>query len=260
LFSVGIRAISAYMPTRRSPHPLARPGDDEAHVWTALISTCRPQLPFFERLLSEEERMKAARFVRPEDRARSIVAHGLLRQLLGDYLSVEPTGLNFRQNELGKPALVPCPGQPALSFNLSHSGEVILFAMTAGRRIGVDIEEIRKNFDFMEVAKGQFSEREFTALQGMSGAEQTDAFFRCWTRKEAYLKARGEGLGYPLKNFSVSISPTAPPAVEWAADDPAAAERWAVRDLAEIPGYAGAVVCEGRATRFVSRRWLAAGG
>ena len=164
---------------------------------------------------------------------------------------------SFIQNEFGKPALAPLCGQPALSFNLSHSGDVILYAMTGARRIGVDIEEIRKNSDLMDVAKGQFSEREFTALQGMNGAEQTDAFFRGWTRKEAYLKARGEGLGYPLKIFSVSMGRAEPPAVEWAADDPAVRERWAVLDLAEIPGYAGAVVCEGRGTRFVSRRWVA---
>lgn len=239
------------------PDPISRPRDNEAHVWTVLISTWLPQLSFFERLLSKEERLRAARFVRQEDRTRSIVAHGFLRQLLGGYLSAEPTGLAFTQNEFGKPALAPTHGEPALSFNLSHSGDVILYALTADRRIGVDIEEIRNSSDLMEVAKGQFSEREFVALQGMSEAEKTDAFFRCWTRKEAYLKARGEGLGYPLKNFSMSIGRAEPPAVEWAADEPAAAERWAVMDLAEIPGYAGAVVCEGRATRFISRRWTA---
>ena len=250
--------MSIGMPTKRISEKLHFPSGDEAHVWTVWFSQWEPHISVFELLLSTEENERAGRYVRREDRNRFVVAHGILRQLLGRYLSVEPQGLAFSLNAFGKPALIRGVGQPTLSFNLSHSGDVILYAMTAGRRVGVDIEAIRPSLDPMEIAQGQFSEREFKALLDREGAERIEAFFRCWTRKEAYLKARGEGLGYPLRNFSVSIGCDEPPQVTWAADDPDVGARWAVLPIAEIPGYAGAVVCEGGDTRFVSRRLVTA--
>ena len=242
----------------RIPDTIHLPGDSEAHIWTAFLSECLQQLGYYAQLLSLEERDKADRFHRPDDRARSIVSHGILRYLLGTYLSVEPAELGFVQNVFGKPSLVHCHGRPVLSFNLSHSGDVILFAVTGDHRIGVDIERIRESSELMEVARAQFSEREFNALQGLAKEEQTGAFFRCWTRKEAYIKARGEGLGFPLRQFSMSIGRVDPPVVLWVADDPEAAGRWSVSDFSDLAGYAGAVVCEGGSTRFVRRRWMVA--
>ena len=246
------------MPTINPSDRFPLPGRNEVHVWSVVVAEFIPYLASLERLLSVAEKQRAARFFRQEDRFRYVIAHGILRQLLGHYLSVAPAGLEFIHNDHGKPALLREEGQPALSFNLAHSGEVIVFALAVDHQVGVDIELVRHDFDVMALAQSQFSEREIKVLEPITNkAEQTEAFFRCWTRKEAYLKARGEGLGFSLKQFAVSFALHESAAVLWAADDPLAAERWSVLDLAVLAGYAGAVVCEGRAVQCLSRRWVA---
>jgi len=238
--------------------PYQIPENDEVHVWTAFQSASLSELPVCESVLSVEEKQRAARFHRAEDRSRYGVAHGILRQLLGGYLSVPPGGLTFTQNAYGKPALVPYPGQPALSFNLAHSGDVILFALAVDRPVGIDVETVRRDFDVMELAQNQFSELEISSLRSIADpAERTEAFFRCWTRKEAYLKARGEGLGFPLKKFSVTFGRDESPSVSWAADDPLATERWSVRDVPVVSGYVAAMVCSGGPVKCNLYRWNA---
>ena len=231
------------------------PGQDEVHVWTVLVPDIMPYLPELEQVLSSGETQRAARFVRPVDRCRYIAAHGILRQLLGGYLGLAPAGLEFVANDFGKPSLAPGAGRTPLSFNLTHSGDVILYVFGDGRHVGVDVEAIRTDLNIMELAQGQFSPQEIATLQATNPSDQTGAFFRCWTRKEAYLKARGEGLGFPLKQFAVSFGNDEPTALLWAADDSSASERWSVFDLVPAPGYAAAVVSEGRPGRVVGQCW-----
>lgn len=242
---------------RKMPDSLCLPGDNEAHVWTGLLSEMSPCLRSMERLLSVEEERKAARFLRPDDRSRYCAAHVMLRLLLGQYLTLPPAELAFVENAFGKPALARRAGQPPISFNLAHSGDVLVCAMAIDRRVGVDVEALRDEVDIEELAESQFSRQEADELRGVHPAERKAAFFRCWTRKEAYVKARGEGLSFPLKEFAVSFASNKPPRVQWAADDPSASAHWSVFDLAPAPGYAGAVVVEGRPVRLISRPWVA---
>jgi 4'-phosphopantetheinyl transferase len=131
--------------------------------------------------------------------------------------------------------------------------------MSGGRQIGVDVEAIRTDLDIAAVAQSHFSSREVDVLMAMTPPERTAAFFRCWTRKEAYVKARGEGLGFPLGQFAVAFGPDESPGVRWVADDPEASEHWAMFDLAPASGYAGALVVDRPPVRLLARRCVAPG-
>lgn len=241
----------------RSPF-FALPENEEVHVWSARVGESLPQLPEFERLLSLTERQKAARFLRPGDRERYVVAHGVLRQLLAQYLLIAPAEIVFEAGEFGKPAVVWRTGFPRIAFNMAHSGDVILYAITAGRCVGVDVEAVRLDRDLMEIAESQFASDEIETFRAAEPAERAAAFYRCWTLKEAYLKARGEGLGFPLRQFSVSFESLETPTLRWASDDPNVAERWSVFGLSPAHGYVGALIVEGRPMRLLSRCWSSA--
>lgn len=182
----------------------------------------------------------------------------MLRFLLGQYLSMDPAALTFGVSSRGKPELAGGDGPRRLTFNLAHSGEMIVCAFAAGRRIGVDVEVLRDDVDVLEIADGQFSPMEAASLRAMQPAERLPAFFRCWTRKEAYVKARGEGLGFPLNQFAVSFLPGDPPAFQWFADDVTEIERWSMADVPLADGYAGAVVVEGKRMDLICRNWESA--
>ncbi|MBL9213333.1 MAG: 4'-phosphopantetheinyl transferase superfamily protein [Opitutaceae bacterium] len=223
------------------------------------MSSVASSLGALARLLSPDEQARAARFRRETDRHRFVAAHGGLRQLLGGYLNQPPAALGFVVGEFGKPALADAAAGRTLSFNLSHAGDWILIALAAGQAVGVDVEPIRPDLDFMPIARAQFSPDEVTALTAEPPGAQANAFFRCWTRKEAYLKARGQGLAYSLRDFSVALGAETRPALRWVADDPSAAGRWTVLECAPAAGYAGAVVVEGSPVRLVARPWACGG-
>jgi len=233
------------MPIPGMLQPLRSPTETEVHVWTVLVSKSSDFLPDLQCLLSPEERAAAARFVYPADRVRYTVAHGILRRILGEYLSLPPEELKFEVSQHGKPALASRTGQPSLNFNLAHSGDVVVYGVTRSRLVGIDVEEIRSEIEVMDLARHQFSKAEADALEALDESERIDAFFRCWTRKEAYLKARGEGLGYPLNHFSVSVGGAEKPALLWVKDEPNAGEKWSLFHLNSPPGYMGAAMVEG---------------
>lgn len=244
------------MPSALGPAgDFSRPGRDEVHVWSLRVSAATPALGAWERLLSPDEQARAARFLREAERHRFVAAHGSLRQLLGHYLSRPPAALGFTTGEFGKPALADADAGRALSFNLSHAGDWIVVALAAGQPVGVDVEPIRPDLDFMSIARHQFSPEEVAALSAVEPGARLNAFFRCWTRKEAYLKARGQGLTYSLREFSVEFGAEARPALRWVADDPCASERWTVLECAPTADYAGAVVVEGSPVQLVARSW-----
>ena len=206
-------------------------------------------------MLSKPEREKAGQFVFPADRERYIAAHGLLRTLLGRYLGVTPEKIEFSTNAFGKPALVSAMHAGSLSFNLAHSGDVIVYAFTLRRKVGIDVEKIRPEIKVMELAMSQFADNEINSLQACAPIERADAFFRGWTRKEAYVKARGEGLSFPLNKFAVTMNRSEPVQISWAENDPGCASNWSMFNLDLHPGYTAAVVVEGQAVRVVLMRW-----
>jgi 4'-phosphopantetheinyl transferase len=206
-----------------------------------------------EASLSVEERARASRFRHSVDRSRFVAAHGALRAILGRCLGVEPSCLRFSYGRFGKPALSGPPGASSVEFNLSHSGDLALVAASFGRRLGIDLERIDASRSGQEIAERFFSPREIAALRSFPRERQTDAFFACWTRKEAYLKARGDGLSFPLDRFSVSISPEEPASLLDCRDDET--QRWVLQDITPEAGWAAALAVEGKGWRLRRWRW-----
>lgn len=197
--------------------------------------------------LSQNERGRAERFVFAEDRDRFIIAHGALRAILGRYLRTHPTDIAFGETNYGKPFLEANCGRDAdsLRFNLSHSGDQALCAVTRSREIGVDIEQVREDFDVYEIADRFFSPGEVAALRALPQASLREGFFTCWTRKEAYIKARGEGLSMPLDRFEVSVAPGSEARLLSARGEAAGAPEWALRAFDPGEGYVAALAVEG---------------
>lgn len=207
------------------------------------------------RILTEDERRRADGFCFEEDRERFIAARGILRILLGRYLNLEPGRLNFCYGSHGKPALAEKSGEDTLSFNVSHSHRLALFALARGREVGVDVEYVRSDLELAEIAARFFSPQEAATLRSLPAEMRMEAFFACWTRKEAYIKARSEGLSLALDGFSVSLVPGEPAMLLNTREDPSEAARWTLRELKPGPGYAAALAAKGHGWRLVCRHW-----
>ena len=205
---------------------------DEVHVWRATLDQPPEVMARLLQVLSADEHARAGKFHFDADRNRHIIGRGMSRLLLGHCLGTAANGVRFEYNEFGKPSLQRSGG---LRFNISHSGELVLVALARGRTIGIDVERMRKDMAQAEIAERFFSPRECAALAGLPPDMQCDAFFACWTRKEAYLKARGDGLSLPLDQFDVAFMPGEVPRLIETRHDPAEAHRWTIR--APNPGY-----------------------
>jgi 4'-phosphopantetheinyl transferase len=234
------------------------PGDSpelergEIHVWLARLDTDVAAVQSMHGVLSTEERDRAARFKIESGAERYTMARGFLRRLLGMYLQRDPASLAFTYNSYGKPAL----SEPSnlvpngrLCFNLSHSAGLALYAFTWEGDLGVDIEKYREEVLREKLADRFFSSQEAEELAALHPADQLRGFFTCWTRKESYIKARGDGLSRSLNSFAVSLRPQEPPALRWCQDDPAATLRWRVWDVAVPPGYAASLMAPATALR-----------
>ncbi|MFH2064713.1 MAG: 4'-phosphopantetheinyl transferase superfamily protein [Pseudomonadota bacterium] len=196
-------------------------------------------------LLSAAERSRAERYRFADDQKHFIIRHGLLRILLGNYLNVEPSELQIKYNENGKPFSTANQENGTIQFNLSHSKEMIFYAFTCGRNIGVDIEFIQPMTSMDAVVEGFFSESEKAEYNRLPKDRRTEGFYNCWTRKEAFLKAIGEGLSRGLDTFDISLIPgeTAElKRVDWNVQK---AGQWGVKSITSIPGYAAAIAVEG---------------
>ncbi|HEX8557463.1 MAG TPA: 4'-phosphopantetheinyl transferase superfamily protein [Pyrinomonadaceae bacterium] len=214
----------------------------EVHVWRVTPLT-RPadEVAALRALLSEDEAARADRFRFERHRGHFIVARAALRRILGRYLGSPGRLLRFGYNEYGKPSLA----HPTLRFNLSHAGEVALLAVTSGREVGVDVEAIRDDVEGEKLAEHFFSPGEVETLMSLPEAARARAFFDCWTRKEAFIKALGSGLSHPLDAFDVSLAPGEPAALLRTRADSREAARWTLRELEPGEGYAAAVAVEG---------------
>ncbi len=210
-------------------------------VWRLSLNLLTDSVKSLESTLSADETKRAARFHFEVDKNRFIVAHGVLRRIVGRYLHNDPAELTFSVNDYGKPALV----NSALEFNLSHSGDSALIAITQGRKIGVDVERIRQGISSHVIAQQYFSKAEVAELQSLPIEQRGSAFFTCWTRKEAYIKAQGLGLSLPLESFDVSLAPGHPAILRATRPDEKESARWTLRSLDIDPNYAGAVAVEG---------------
>jgi 4'-phosphopantetheinyl transferase len=232
-------------------------GADDIHVWRAPLHVPEPHIVGLYATLSPDEQERAGRYRFLRDQRRFIVARGWLRATLGTYLGLNGAKIRFCYNPHGKPELAMAPqGTPSLrdrlQFNMAHSEDLAILAISQGRRVGVDVEQIRSGFANGTVADSFFTSHEVAALDSLSPSERERAFFACWTRKEAYLKARGEGLIVPLDTLEVSLLPGEDPALLRTSADPTEAARWTLCELDVGPGYSASLAVEGQGWRL----WL----
>ncbi len=230
-------------------------GSDEVHVWRAALNLEGSKVKRLHQTLSRDEQARARRFYFQKDREHFIVARGLLRAILGRYLKTEPSQLRFCYTLHGKPALDTEIGRDALRFNLSHSQGLALYAITPSREVGVDVEFIRSELAEGQIAEHFFSPREITALRALPKERRQEGFFNCWTRKEAYIKARGEGLTLRLDQFDVSLTPGEPAALLSTNGDPQESYRWSLKELSPEAGYVAALAVEGHDWRLECWQW-----
>ncbi|SRR6266496_2115226 len=217
-------------------------GPDEVHVWQAKLDD--RLLDSLATFLSQDERERGKKFRFARDQNRFIVGRGLLRAILSSYVGTAPHDLNFSYGDKGKPALAGMGN--SIRFNLAHSGEMAVYAVSLNRELGIDLEYFREELADEDVARRFFSACEVRSLFSIPVEIRRVAFFNCWTRKEAYIKARGEGLSMPLQNFDVAFEPGKPAALVRNHVDPIESVRWSMKALDVPPGYAAALVVEGQ--------------
>ncbi|MBJ6800874.1 4'-phosphopantetheinyl transferase family protein [Geomonas propionica] len=194
--------------------------------------------------LSEGELRRGARLLDSGKREEFLVARGLLREILAGLTGDEPASIQFEEGEFGKPYLAPRQCDDGLRFNASHAGGQLLVAVCYGAEIGVDLEEVRQDLAFRPMAERYFSVREREELFGLEPRQQLEAFYRCWTRKEAYMKATGSGFSQPSTGFDMSLRPGEPAALLGHASAPGDVNRWRIVDLPVPAGYCAALAIQ----------------
>lgn len=243
-------AIHLDWPVATRPEPLV---EGQVHVWAARLGVPADRRLHLEASLSENERVRAARYKLEDPARRFVVARGVLRELLGVYLSVPASKIELVAGEHGKPALRD-GAERQLEFNVTHSGDLALYAFTRGARVGVDVEELRPMANLSALAGRVLSEAERVSFDRINPAEQRDAFFSTWTRKEAFVKARGSGIAAQLDKFEVSVGRTAPARLLRVEGDEAAPSQWSLAHLEPAEGFVGAVAVESPSPELVCRR------
>ena len=232
-----------------------RINEGDVHVWLAMVDALLPLTPAVEAVLSPDERVRAERFVFAADRNRFVAARAVLRRLLAGYLGTTPPDVRLSYDAYGKPVVSGYPSAPA--FNVSHSHDAAVFAISRAGDVGVDVEALRPLPDAEALAARFFAAREVENLRALAPAERESAFFRGWTRKEAFIKAVGRGLRLPLNSFEVTLGPLDP--VEVVRADVAGGDGppWTLAELPRVPGYVGAVAVRGRPRAIHFRAWRA---
>lgn len=222
------------------------------HVWCARLTQSDGVVRALKQHLSPDEVLRADRYRRERDRIRYVIAHGALREMLADYTGQSPHDVSFGRTAAGKPFLIDDRGERTLRFNLSHSADWAVAGVALSTEVGVDIERVNPGIEIDAVVERFFSHSESEALRAVPTDRRVAAFFTAWTRKEAYVKARGEGILDRLGSFSVSIDPDRPASLLTDATDGAG---WSIYDLDIAPGYAAAMAAEGTTHRIQVMRW-----
>lgn len=210
----------------------------DVHIWPVRIQGSAALAARLLPVLSADERERVARFQFEHLRRSFTLTRGALRIILGHYLDVPPGGIPFEYGPKGKPNLA---APTRVAFNVSHSGELALFAFTLDCELGVDVEQIRPMADMRRIAGQFFCEEESAELMTLPADLRERAFFLCWTRKEAYIKAIGDGLSAPLDSFRVTLRPDDPPRFIHLERDTDAAAQWTLHDLNLSRDYATAL-------------------
>jgi len=231
---------------------------DEVHVWSFALDTSATRRNRLGRTLSADEVERAGRFRFERDRDRYVAGRGALRAILGRYLNLHPTVVAFTYGAHGKPALAGEARDVELGFNLSHSEDLALVAVTAGRAVGVDLEAWRPFERISDVPASIFSPRELAEFQSLAPALRQEAFFNAWTRKEAIVKATGRGFSTDVAEVEVTFVPGQPAGVVRLHGDTSIAAEWTVRELFVAPRFAAALAVHGPIGEIRRFPWMGA--
>ena len=222
-------------------------------VWRASLAGDASQFTRYLSILCSEEKSRALRFRFDRDRGRYVFARGILRLILGMYLNEDPEVLCFRYNANGKPSLARQFTDPPVDFNLSHAADVALFAFAHGREVGVDTERMDERLDYAQLVEMVLTAQEIAALYALPERKRRPAFFRAWTRKEAYLKALGSGLSCEPNMIEVSCHYEESHRSVAVMGGPESGQQWSLADLPVGDGFVAAVAAEG--SGFSTRLW-----
>jgi len=235
-------------------HSRHRVEQNNVHVWFVFLTALKSRIDDYAATLSTDEIARGDRFKFPRDREQYVLGRGILRELLSHYSGAKAADLRFGYGLRGKPFLIEADEKTDLRFNISHAPEAILCALACGSKVGVDLESLQRLKDEEVLARQCFSLEEARAFAGLSTSERKIALARCWTRKEAYAKARGEGLFLDLRSFSVFDC--ADSALQLSIPgDPKEAARWTLIDLDVPEGYVAALATEGHGQKIRCFHW-----
>lgn len=231
-----------------SPDRLPQPGTVVIRRFTLTVEV--QELERLKSFLDQEELKRGARLVNRTLGDRYLAGRGYLREVLGRCLLREPAQIRLGIGSFGKPNVVGEPGESDVRFNVAHSADRMLVALTVGKEVGIDLEEVREELEFAPMAKRYFSPRERGELFALPLEEQRAAFYRCWTRKEAYLKGLGQGFHQSTHEFDVTLLPDAAPELIEHRGHPEHPRRWRIVDIAVPDGYLAALAYEGNAPKI----------
>ncbi len=214
----------------------------EVHIWFINLNKTIEVIDSLKQFLSENEISKASKFRFEKDKNCSIITRGALRYLSGKYLKMNPENIIFKYGDHGKPNL---DMKTDLKFNVSHSGNLAVIGFVLKNDIGVDIEQLKYDFEVMDIVNNYFSQHEIETLKKLPIEEQTNGFYRCWTRKESFIKAKAKGLSFPLDSFSVDIKSDEETELLETKWDKNEKDLWKLFSFSPIENYIGAVSVNG---------------
>ena len=221
---------------------------NEVHVWCATLDISTESRTKHRNTLSPDEHTRVNGLVFERPLNQFIAARGILRVILGQYLNTSPANIEFEYGPQGKPFIKS--NSTSLQFNVSHSENKAIYAIAQNAEVGIDIEKIHHIDDCLKIAQRFFSPQEVSELNKQPSDELQTAFLTCWTRKESYIKAIGQGISMPLDKFSVSVSLNEPPKLISNELEPDELNKWTFTSIAPIDGYVGTVACEGYVETF----------
>jgi len=257
IHKLNIQLMNTIFPSWLQPPDNLILDKNDVHVWIASLDNLVISTQEFANVLSKDELRKADRFVFERDKSRFINGRGILRTIIGNYyLSIQPHQLKFHYGFHGKPYLAECSGSKTLRYNRSDSNGLALYAFSKNLDVGIDFEHMRELDDAKQIVDGSFSEYEKAVYSALPAREKFEAFFKCWTRKEAFIKAVGEGLYYPLDQFDVSFSPSEPPRILSIGGNRAEASEWTLIDFKPRPGYSAALAFKGLPGELIFFKFL----
>jgi 4'-phosphopantetheinyl transferase len=227
----------------------------DVHIWRAVLDLPSSSLQEFKSKLSADERIKADRFRFERDRNRFIVSSGILKTILGYYIGTEPGEIRFCYENRGKPRLDDAFHDTGIHFNVCHSEGLALYIFTRDHKVGIDIERVRDFPEMVQIIEQFFSVREKMVFRRLPDSKKREAFFNCWTRKEAFIKAIGEGFFYPLNQFDVSFAPDEPSRLLTIEGDSEKVSQWLMGSIKPALGFTAAFAVQSHDWRLHFWQW-----